>query len=131
MAKVLGLGGIFFLCKDVEATREWYARVLGIAFEDYGGASFRHADAANVFPKAAQTVWSPFKGDSDYFKPSGSDFMFNLMVDDMDGILARLAEHGVELEGEPMMEAYGKFVWIMDPDGRKVELWQPVEAVPA
>ncbi|MBU1288559.1 MAG: VOC family protein [Alphaproteobacteria bacterium] len=127
MAKVIGLGGLFFLCKDVEATRAWYARVLGIRIEEFGGSMFSHATAASMFPRGAQTVWSPFKGDSTYFKPSDSDFMMNLMVDDMPGMIARLQQEGVELQGEPLNESYGHFVWVMDPDGRKVELWQPVE----
>jgi catechol 2,3-dioxygenase-like lactoylglutathione lyase family enzyme len=127
MAKVIGLGGLFFLCKDVDATRAWYARVLGISIDDFGGTSFSHAGSAAVFPKGAMTIWAPFKGESDYFKPSSSDFMMNLMVDDLSGILARLAAEGVPLEGEPSSESYGHFAWIMDPDGRKIELWQPVE----
>ena len=104
MAKVIGLGGLFFLCKDAEATRAWYARVLGIKIEEFGGSMFSHAASASMFPRGAQTV-----------------------VDDMPGMIARLESEGVELEGEPLNEAYGHFVWIMDPDGRKVELWQPVE----
>ncbi len=131
MAKVIGVGGIFFLCKDVEATRAWYTRVLGIEINDYGGHGFVQKAAADIFPRGAMTVWSPFKGDSDYFKPSDSDWMMNLMVDDLDGILEKIAAEDVPLEGEPMTEPYGKFAWIMDPDGRKIELWQPVEASPA
>lgn len=127
MANVIGVGGIFFLCSDVGATREWYARVLGMSMNDYGGADFLHGDAAAKFPQGARTIWAPFKAGSDYFKPSDSDFMINLMVDDMDGVLARLEAEGVPLEGDPMEESYGRFAWIMDPDGRKIELWQPTE----
>ena len=131
MAKVIGLGGLFFLCKDVDATRAWYTRVLGIEIDDYGGSSFSQADAAKTFPQGARTVWAPFKADSDYFKPSDSDFMMNLMVDDLDGMIERIRSEGVSLEGEPMSESYGKFAWLMDPDGRKIELWQPIESEPA
>ncbi|MEL7129120.1 MAG: VOC family protein [Pseudomonadota bacterium] len=131
MAKVLGVGGVFFLCKDVEATRAWYTRVLGIDMDDYGGHSFSQKDAADVFPKGAMTIWAPFKSESDYFKPSDANWMMNLMVDDLDGIIERLKAEDVPLEGEPMTEPYGKFAWIMDPDGRKVELWQPIESTPA
>ena len=127
MAEVLGLGGVFFLCKDADATREWYSRVLGVKFSDYGFAEFSHAGSARTFPNVAKTVWSPFKDDSEYFKPSDSSFMMNLMVDDLAGMLARLEEHGVPLEGDVQNEPYGKFAWFMDPDGRKVELWQPIE----
>lgn len=131
MAKVIGVGGVFFLCTDVDATRDWYRRALGIEMDDYGGTSFGHADSAAVFPEGARTIWAPFKAESDYFKPSASDFMINLMIDDFDDMLAHLAAEGVPLEGEPMIESYGKFAWVMDPDGRKVELWQPVESAPA
>ena len=131
MAKVIGLGGLFFLCKDVDATRAWYTRVLGIEIDDYGGSSFSQADAAAQFPQGARTIWAPFKAESDYFKPSDSDFMINLMVDDLDGMIERIRAEGVLLEGEPMVESYGKFAWVMDPDGRKIELWQPIESEPA
>jgi len=131
MAKVIGLGGVFFRCKDVETTRGWYKRALGLAIDEYGGTSFGHADSAALFPTGARTIWAPFKAESDYFKPSDADFMFNLMIDDFDGILERLKAEGVPLEGEPMVESYGKFAWVMDPDGRKIELWQPVEPDPA
>jgi catechol 2,3-dioxygenase-like lactoylglutathione lyase family enzyme len=131
MAKVIGLGGVFFRCKDVEATRGWYKRALGLEIDEYGGTSFGHADSAALFPTGARTIWAPFKAESDYFKPSDADFMFNLMIDDFDGMLERLKAEGVPLEGEPMVESYGKFAWVMDPDGRKIELWQPVEPDPA
>lgn len=127
MGKVIGLGGVFFLCKDVEATRGWYTRTLGIEMNDFGGAMFLHADSARHFPKGAMTVWSPFPGDSDYFKPSDSDFMMNLMVDNLDEVVAKLEAEGVPLEGERMDEPYGRFAWVMDPDGRKIELWEPAE----
>lgn len=127
MAKVLGLGGIFFHCKDVEATRAWYTRVLGISIDDYGGHSFVQKEAAAVFPQGAMTIWTPFKGDNDYFKPSTENWMMNLMVDDLDGTIEQLKAENVPLEGDTMTESYGKFAWIMDPDGRKVELWEPIE----
>ncbi len=127
MAKVLGVGGIFFLCKDVDATRDWYRRVLGIQPDDYGGYGFLHKEAADAFPKAARTVWAPFKAESDYFAPSASDFMINLLVDDLDGVLARAKREGVDPAQPTETHDYGKFGWLMDPDGRKVELWQPFE----
>ena len=123
MAKVLGLGGLFFKARDTLATREWYERVLGIDFMDWGGTVFLPETAA-AHPGAG-TVFSPFKADTDYFAPSDEPFMFNLMVDDLEGMLARCAEHGVE----PILlmpgEANGDFAHIMDPEGRKLELWQP------
>lgn len=121
MAKVLGLGGLFFKTNDAAALREWYKRVLDLEISDWG-MFFKPEDAAAK--PGAGTVFSPFKADTDYFEPSTKDYMFNLMVDDMDGMLARAKAAGVE----PMKqqeESYGRFAHIMDPEGRKVELWEP------
>lgn len=123
MAKVIGLGGLFFKARDTAATREWYERVLGIDFMDWGGTVFLPETAA-AHPGAG-TVFSPFKADTEYFAPSVEPFMFNLMVDDLDGVLARCAEHGVEPILTMPGEANGDFAHIMDLDGRKIELWQP------
>ena len=123
MAKVLGLGGLFFKSADPKATAEWYNRVLGIDFMDWGGTVFVPQDAAG-HPGAA-TVFSPFKADTEYFAPSEDRFMINLMVDDLRAMLARCAEHGVEPVMEMFGEASGDFAHIMDNEGRKLELWQP------
>lgn len=123
MARVIGLGGLFFKSADTERTREWYSRVLGIAFDDWGGTVFLPETAA-AHPGAG-TVFSPFKADTDYFAPSEERFMFNLMVDDLEGVLARCKEHGVEPVLTMFGEANGDFAHVMDCDGRKVELWQP------
>ena len=125
MAKVLGLGGLFFKSADPDATRAWYSRVLGIAFESWGGVVFE-PEAAAAQPGAA-TVFSPFKADSDYFAPSQAPFMINLMVDDLDAMLARCKAEGVEPLKVMPDEFNGKFAHIMDPDGRKLELWEPKE----
>ncbi|MCH2458835.1 MAG: VOC family protein [Henriciella sp.] len=126
MAKVIGVGGIFFLCEDAEVTKEWYTSVLGIHASEYG-ISFSHAESAKVFPKGAMTIFAPFKSDSDYFKPSDHDVMFNLMVDDLGGILQQAAAAGVSPVQPREDHDYGSFAWLMDPDGRKVELWEPKE----
>lgn len=123
MAKVIGVGGIFFKSRDAAALGAWYARVLGLEVSDWGGVVFT-PDVAAKKPGAA-TVWSPFKADSDYFAPSTKEFMFNLMVDDLDAILARCKEHGVEPVKTFPDEMNGRFAHIMDPDGNKVELWEP------
>ena len=123
MAQVIGLGGLFFKSPDPAATRDWYARVLGIEFGEWGGTVFMPQTAAAQ--EGAATVFSPFSAETTYFAPSDSDFMFNLMVDDLDAMLARCAQEGVEPVGEPMDEPNGRFAHIMDCDGRKVELWQP------
>ena len=121
--KVIGLGGLFFRSADPAALREWYGRVLGLEFADWGGVVFTPATAA-AQPGAA-TVFSGFAADSDYFAPSTNEFMFNLMVDDLDGMLARCAAQGVEPIKLMPDEGMGQFAHIMDPEGRKIELWEP------
>jgi predicted enzyme related to lactoylglutathione lyase len=123
MPKVLGLGGLFFKSADTAALRDWYGNVLGLAFEGWGGLVFLPETAA-AHPGAG-TVFGLFKADTDYFAPSDKEFMFNLMVDDLDGMLARCAEHGVQPLGAVLDEFNGRFAHIMDPEGRKIELWQP------
>lgn len=123
MARVLGLGGLFFKAPDPAATAAWYARVLGIAFEGWGGVVFDPAQAA-AHPGAG-TVFAPFKTETGYFAPSTHDTMFNLMVDDLDGILAQCADAGVEPMNGVQDEPNGRFAHILDCDGRKIELWQP------
>lgn len=123
MAKVLGLGGLFFKSPDPKATCDWYARVLGIDFGEWGGTVFLPQTAATQ--EGAATVFSPFSADTTYFAPSDSSFMFNLIVDDLDAILARCAEAGVHPVGDLMDEPNGRFAHVMDCDGRKVELWEP------
>lgn len=131
MAKVLGVGGVFFRCKDVAATRDWYARVLGLTMNDYGGTDFLHAASAGAFPQGARTVWAPFDppkdGEEDYFGASGSSFMMNYIVDDLDAVLTRARAEGATEAKPAEAHSYGKFGWLTDPDGRRVELWQPIE----
>jgi predicted enzyme related to lactoylglutathione lyase len=123
MANVLGLGGLFFKSADEAALRDWYGRVLGLSFEDWGGVIFKPQLAASQ-PGAA-TVFAWFNADTDHFAPSTNEFMVNLMVDDMDGVLARCAEQGVTPLRTLDDEANGRFAHILDPEGRKLELWQP------
>lgn len=127
MSNILGVGGIFFLCEDPDATKAWYRDVLGLTINEYGGFDFPHADAARAYPKGARTVFAPFGAHSDYFKPSERDVMFNLIVDSLEAVLDRLKAAGVELLQPSESYSYGKFAWLMDPDGRKIELWEPVE----
>src|SRR5438105_3281605 len=123
MAKVLGIGGIFFKAEDGAALREWYGRVLGLSAEDWGGVVFPPIDRG-------YQVWSPFKADTDHFQPSTHPYMINLMVDDLDGVLAKAAAEGVQPTGRQDDEAFGKFAWVMDPNGLKVELWEPAPEPP-
>lgn len=126
--RVLGLGGLFMSSEDSAATVAWYRDVLGMQPNDYGGYDFLHADSARVFPEGARTVFAAFAADSDYFQPSTLPFMFNLIVDDLDAVLARATAAGVS-EVQPRENTdYGDFAWLVDPDGRKVELWEPRES---
>lgn len=122
MAKVLGLGGVFFKAEDPAAVRDWYKRVLGFETHDWGGAIFKH-------PKVGMVNWSPFPADTKYFAPSDAPFMINFIVDDMDGVLAKAAAEGVEPTGR-QDEEYGRFAWLMDPAGVKIELWEPSKGEP-
>ena len=115
MAKVTGIGGTFFKVTDPAATRAWYAEHLGMAVDEFG---------CTFTVSAAQAIWSPFKATTDYFGPGDQPFMFNLTVDDLDALLVDLRAKDVELVGEPIDESYGKFAWIRDCDGYKVELWE-------
>jgi len=122
MAKVLGIGGIFFKAKDPAALINWYRDVIGLQIENWGGVVLR-PEAMAAHPGAA-TVFSPFKADTKYFEPSTKDFMINFAVDDLDAILANCAKHGVEAKVMPE-EPNGKFAHISDPEGTRIELWEP------
>lgn len=122
MAKILGVGGFFFKAPDPAAVRAWYARVLGFEVTDWGGVVFEH-------PKVGVTTWSPFDADTRYFEPSQAAFMINFIVDDLDGVLAKAASEGVEPTGR-QDEDMGRFAWLIDPAGVKIELWQPLKTVP-
>jgi predicted enzyme related to lactoylglutathione lyase len=126
MAKALGIGGIFFKTKDPKALMKWYQDALGVPGESADYATFFPV----TMPSGGCTVFSPFKDSTDYFAPSAREFMFNLIVDDLDGALAQVSAAGGTLVGEPQKFDYGSFGWFMDPDGNKVELWQPAEAPP-
>ncbi|GGG98312.1 MAG TPA: glyoxalase [Oceanicaulis sp.] len=124
---VLGVGGLFVRSKDPEASMAWYRDVLGLQLDQYGGITFSHGEAAARYGDGARTIFARFKDDTDYFRPSAQPFMINLLVDDLDALLERIKAHGVELIGEPESYDYGRFAWIMDPDGVKIELWESVE----
>jgi len=122
MAKVLGVGGVFFKSRQQKELGRWYQRWLGVPLEeDWGGASFAPAG----MPPGGMTIWSPFPSDTKYFDPPGREFMVNLVVDDLDGALAQVREGGAETVGGIEEMEYGRFGWFIDPDGNKVELWEP------
>jgi len=120
MAKVTGLGGIFFKARDPHALGEWYARHLGLPVEEWGGARFDESEA-----RAGYTLWSPFAADTTYFAPSTQPYMINFRVDDLDGLLEQLREQGVTVDDRVEESEFGRFGWIMDPEGTRIELWQP------
>ena len=124
MAKITGLGGVFFRSRDVQASKQWYQDVLGLGGE--WGIAFRWAEDGGEDP---YSLVSSFKPDSDYFAPSEQPFMINLRVDDLEALLAELEVKGVPVLGT-QFEDYGKFAWVLDPDGIKIELWQQLGPAP-
>jgi predicted enzyme related to lactoylglutathione lyase len=128
MAKVLGLGGLFFKAKDPTALLDWYRDVLGLALAEWGGVTFSpHPMVAHA---GAVTVFAGFAEDTNNFEPSRKPFMVSFVVDDLDGMLANCAEHGVPVI-KHYDEPYGRFAHILDPEGTKIELWQPIVPSPA
>lgn len=119
--RVTGLGGFFFKTSDPDATKSWYRDRLGLDTDQYG-CTFWWKDKEG---KDCSTQWSPFPADTEYFKPSEKQFMMNFRVADLEGLLKTLKEEGVTIVGEMETYDYGKFGWIMDPDGNKIELWEP------
>lgn len=123
MKRVTGIGGVFFKAKDPKALGAWYKAHLGINVEEWGGAVLRWSD--DNTDGSGTTTWNPFKADTDYFAPSTSSFMINYRVDDLDALLELLREEGCEVDKKVEDSEFGKFGWVMDPEGNKVELWQP------
>ena len=125
MAKVTGIGGVFFKSKGKSAgLAEWYKTNLGLVLEPWGGAILKWPD--DNADDGGLTVWNAADHDTKWFSPSESSFMINYRVDDLDELLASLKENGVEIVSGPESHENGKFAWIMDPDGNKVELWEPM-----
>jgi catechol 2,3-dioxygenase-like lactoylglutathione lyase family enzyme len=123
MAKVTGLGGVFYKVADSAATQAWYRDMLGVGGEWGAMFPFKKEDPEGF------SLLSPFKAEADYFAPSDAPFMINLRVDDLDGMISDLAAKGISILGR-QDEDYGRFAWIMDPDGIKVELWQQLGPAP-
>ena len=123
--RITGVGGVFFKAKDPKALAAWYRDVLGLPLEAWGGAALRY-DAPNHPPAL---IWNAFPATTSYFAPSTGAFMINYAVDDMDAFLARLNAKGVAiLKRED--ESNGRFAWILDPEGNKIELWEPKRTAP-
>ncbi len=119
--RVTGLGGFFFKAKDPDAIKTWYRDHLGLQTDNYG-CSFWWKDEKG---EDGMTQWSPMDENTDYYKPSEKQFMMNFRVENLEELLKALKQEGVEIVGEMQTDDYGKFGWIMDPEGNKIELWEP------
>lgn len=122
--RVTGIGGIFFKSENPNEAKNWYKNHLGLNTDDYG-CTFWWKDTQG---NDASTQWSPFKNDTTYFEPSKKDFMMNFRVHNLTELLTTLKDEGVTIVEEIQEFEYGKFGWILDPDGNKIELWEPIDA---
>ena len=127
MLRVTGIGGVFIKSDDPERLKSWYREHLGMAIESWGGMSFRWHNAERPEPEGC-TVWSVFPGSSSYFDPSSAPFMINYRVADLHALLTALREEGCAVDDKVEESEFGKFGWVMDPDGNRVELWEPPES---
>ena len=119
MAKAIGVGGVFFKAQDPKALEAWYTKHLGITKSEDGALLFEGQDAA------AMTVFAPFPAGTTYFGEGPQQFMVNFRVDDLDALMAQLADAGVKVDPKRADYSYGRFAWIWDPEGNRIELWQP------
>jgi predicted enzyme related to lactoylglutathione lyase len=127
MERVIGIGGVFFKSRDPAALKQWYVDNLGIQPDDGGYVSFGWTAQARA-GKEAFTVWGPFPETTEYFNPSARPFMVNFCVADLDRMLAQLKANGCDVDEKTEEYEYGKFGWVMDPDGTRIELWEPPAA---
>ncbi len=121
--RVTGIGGFFFKTKDPENTKAWYNKHLGLPTDAYGCTFWWKDKQGNN----CSTQWSPFKEDTNYFKPSTKEFMINFRVANLHELLNVLKDEGVTIIGDVKSYDYGKFAWILDPEGNKIELWEPID----
>jgi catechol 2,3-dioxygenase-like lactoylglutathione lyase family enzyme len=124
MQRVTGIGGIFFKARDAERLREWYRRHLGLSIAEWGGIVFEGKEA-RPGDRSTSTVWSVFAGDTRYFDPSSAPFMINYRVDDLDAVLSALRAEGCQVDERIEDSEFGRFGWVMDPEGNRLELWEP------
>ena len=124
MKRVTGIGGVFFKSKDPKALGDWYRTHLGLDVEEWGGVAFRWVIAENP-TGTGTTLWNPFKEDTSHFAPSKASFMVNFRVQDLQALLAALRTEGCVVDDKVDESEYGKFGWVQDPEGNRIELWQP------
>jgi predicted enzyme related to lactoylglutathione lyase len=124
MKRVAGIGGVFFKAKDPAALREWYSRHLGLQIEDWGGTVFHWCNGENP-SGAGSTVWSVFEENSSCFGPGTQRFMFNFRVQELSPLLSTLRDEGCIVDDKTDESEFGKFGWVTDPEGNRVELWEP------
>ena len=125
MERVTGIGGIFFKSTDPQKLREWYEKYLGIKAEKNGTMfEWREKEAPE---RVGCTIWSPFPASTKYFDPSHAPFMINYRVANLHALIGQLQQEGVQIAGGIEESDYGKFAWVMDPEGNRIELWEPPE----
>lgn len=122
MARITGIGGVFIKSADPHALSAWYRDKLGIEIESWGGAVLKQSPQS-----PPQAVWSPFEEGTQYFEPSKRDVMINFAVDDLNAYLKEIEARGVKVVGKMETDPNGKFAWMIDPDGTKIELWEPAK----
>ncbi len=126
MAKITGIGGVFFKCRDPKSVNEWYKTHLGMDAGVYG-ANFEWRDAENA-DKTGSTAWNTFPENTQYFEPSTKDFMINYRVDDLETLVGQLTKEGVTIVDKIETYDYGKFIHIVDIEGNKIQLWEPTDS---
>jgi predicted enzyme related to lactoylglutathione lyase len=127
MKRVIGIGGIFFKAENPKELASWYKTHLGVPIDEtYGGYTFNWSDNTER-PSNGYTIWSPFNQSTEYLNPGKKDFMFNFIVDDLRTLVDVLESEGISTLGEIEDTDFGLFTWIMDPEGNKVELWEPLK----
>jgi len=124
MARVTGIGGVFFKARDAEALWAWYRRHLGLDIQPWGGVTFQWRDGPQPEQEGA-TVWTIFPAHTKYFAPSDAPFMINYRVANLAQVLADLRAEGCVVDDKTEETEYGKFGWVMDPEGNRLELWEP------
>ena len=125
--RVVGIGGIFFKAKDPKKLRDWYRDHLGFTVDDWGGVEFKPSGTAES-TEQEKTIWTLFPNDSKYFAPSTQPFMINYRVADLHALLAALRSEGCAVDDKVDESEFGKFGWVLDPEGNRIELWEPPKA---